>query len=164
MDDVEDSNYFTTGFIPALSVHSTGTCDRRLRESAHTSRSRVLATFLAWCQPDWLVNDYSGKMPCLTDNGEVYTESDKIAQYLEYFYPSPTLSLQENPERVDQVITFPRVFPWSTEGLAHWRTGALGDCDQRASLLNSWPLDHALLTFGVAERCHLSRECSRVNT
>lgn len=41
-------------------------------------------------------------MPCLTDNGEVYTESEEIVKYLEYFYPSPTLSL-ETPEIVEEV-------------------------------------------------------------
>lgn len=43
-------------------------------------------------------------MPCLKDSGEAYTESEEIAKYLEYFYPSPTLSLQDTPELVEQVM------------------------------------------------------------
>ncbi|CAM9796652.1 unnamed protein product [Sphacelaria rigidula] len=53
-------------------------------------------------KPDWLVEDYDGQMPCLTDNGEAYTESSEIAEYIEYFYPEPTLSLKDNPDAMEK--------------------------------------------------------------
>ncbi|CAN0541437.1 unnamed protein product, partial [Laminaria digitata] len=48
--------------------------------------------------PDWLVEDYDGAMPCLVDGREAYTESSNIVDYIEYFYPEPTLSLKDNPD------------------------------------------------------------------
>lgn len=59
-------------------------------------------------QPDWLVEDYDGQMPCLTDNGEAYTESSEIAEYIEYFYPEPTLSLKDNPDAMEKVCVSAR--------------------------------------------------------
>ncbi|CAM9900535.1 unnamed protein product, partial [Phaeothamnion confervicola] len=33
-------------------------------------------------KPDWLVEDYDGKMPCLVHDGEADTESSEIVRYL----------------------------------------------------------------------------------
>ncbi|CAM9506076.1 unnamed protein product [Ascophyllum nodosum] len=49
-------------------------------------------------KPDWLVEEYEGQMPCLVDNGEAYTESSEIVDYIEYFYPEPPLSMKDNPD------------------------------------------------------------------
>lgn len=46
-------------------------------------------------------------MPCLVDSGEAYTESANIAEYIEYFYPEPSLSMKDSPEKVAAVR------PWS---------------------------------------------------
>lgn len=43
-------------------------------------------------KPRWLVDDYSGKMPALRHRRECYVDSDVIAQYLDFFFPEPTLS------------------------------------------------------------------------
>ncbi|CAM9274194.1 unnamed protein product [Chrysoparadoxa australica] len=43
-------------------------------------------------KPQWLVDDYEGKMPCLVHDGEAYTESSEIARYVEYFFPEPSLT------------------------------------------------------------------------
>jgi glutathione S-transferase len=43
-------------------------------------------------KPRWLVDLYEGKMPALRHKKECYVESAVIAQYLEYFFPSPSLS------------------------------------------------------------------------
>lgn len=48
------------------------------------------------CQPDWLVEDYEGKLPCLVDSKEAYTESSNVVDYIEYFYPEPTLSIKDS--------------------------------------------------------------------
>lgn len=47
-------------------------------------------------QPDWLVEDYEGQLPCLVDSKEAYTESANIVDYIEYFYPEPTLSIKDS--------------------------------------------------------------------
>jgi len=45
-------------------------------------------------KPDWLVNDYAGKMPCLVHKGQVITDSLAIAEFLEKEYPHATLTRQ----------------------------------------------------------------------
>lgn len=42
------------------------------------------------------MEDYEGQMPCLVDSKEAYTESANIANYIEYFYPEPTLSIKDS--------------------------------------------------------------------
>lgn len=54
-------------------------------------------------KPDWLVEDYDGQMPCLVDSGEAYTDSANIVEYIEYFYPEPTLSMKDNPDAMKKV-------------------------------------------------------------
>lgn len=49
------------------------------------------------------MEDYEGQMPCLVDSGEAYTESSNIVDYIEYFYPEPTLSLKDSPDAVAKV-------------------------------------------------------------
>jgi glutathione S-transferase len=43
-------------------------------------------------KPMWLVEYYDGKMPALRHRKECYVESQVIAEYLEYFFPQPSLS------------------------------------------------------------------------
>lgn len=45
-------------------------------------------------KPDWLVNDYGGKMPALVHQGEKITDSLAIAEFLERTYPHSTLTRQ----------------------------------------------------------------------
>ena len=39
-------------------------------------------------KPGWLLEYYEGKMPCLRHKKEAYVESNVIAAYLDYFFPS----------------------------------------------------------------------------
>ena len=39
-------------------------------------------------KPNWLLDYYEGKLPCLRHNKEAYVESNVIAAYLNYFFPS----------------------------------------------------------------------------
>ena len=78
-------------------------------------RSPNVYRLLPWChyraQPDWLVEEYEGQMPCLVDNGEAYTESSEIVDYIEYFYPEPPLSMKDNPDAMAKVsFRIDRVF------------------------------------------------------
>ena len=43
-------------------------------------------------KPAWLIEHYGGKMPALRHRKECYTESDVIAQYLDFFFQEPALS------------------------------------------------------------------------
>lgn len=49
------------------------------------------------------MEEYEGQMPCLVDSGEAYTESSNIVEYIEYYYPEPTLSLKDEPQKVEKV-------------------------------------------------------------
>lgn len=60
-------------------------CVRSMAAWAHEGmRARLHA--------QWLVEGYEGKMPCLLHNGEAYTESSDIVEYLNFFFPDVSLS------------------------------------------------------------------------
>jgi glutathione S-transferase len=42
-------------------------------------------------KPDWLMEYYEGKMPALRHRKECYVESSVIAEYLDFFFPKPSL-------------------------------------------------------------------------
>lgn len=42
-------------------------------------------------KPNWLVEHYDGKMPALQHRKECYVESGVIAEYLDFFFPTPSL-------------------------------------------------------------------------
>ena len=44
-------------------------------------------------KPQWLVDDYGGKMPALRHRKECYVDSEVIAQYLDFFFREPELSV-----------------------------------------------------------------------
>lgn len=56
-------------------------------------------------KPEWLVEGYGGKMPCLVHDEEAYTDSATITQYLEYFFPGevPLTLEEEDPELEEEV-------------------------------------------------------------
>ena len=43
-------------------------------------------------KPNWLVEEYGGKMPALRHRKECYVDSEVIAQYLDFFFIEPKLS------------------------------------------------------------------------
>ena len=43
-------------------------------------------------KPNWLVEEYGGKMPALRHRKECYVDSEVIVQYLDFFFIEPTLS------------------------------------------------------------------------
>ena len=47
-------------------------------------------------KPKWLIEHYEGKMPALQHRKECYTESSVIADYLEFFFPEPSLKPQKD--------------------------------------------------------------------
>jgi len=46
-------------------------------------------------KPSWLIETYGGSMPALRHRRECYVESDIIAQYLDFFFQEPPLSLSK---------------------------------------------------------------------
>lgn len=44
-------------------------------------------------KPQWLLDDYGGKMPALRHRKECYVDSEVIAQYLDFFFKEPELSV-----------------------------------------------------------------------
>lgn len=56
-------------------------------------------------KPEWLIEGYGGKMPCLVHDEEAYTDSGTITQYLEYFFPGEQpLTLDEDDPALDEEI------------------------------------------------------------
>jgi len=43
-------------------------------------------------KPNWLIEEYGGKMPALRHRKECYVDSEVIAQYLDFFFVEPELS------------------------------------------------------------------------
>lgn len=50
-------------------------------------------------KPQWLLDDYGGKMPALRHRKECYVDSEVIAQYLDFFFQSPSLSVEEKDQK-----------------------------------------------------------------
>jgi len=52
-------------------------------------------------KPTWLLDYYEGKLPCLRHKKEAYVESNVIAAYLDYFFPSEPAAIKENKAALD---------------------------------------------------------------
>lgn len=50
-------------------------------------------------KPQWLLDDYGGKMPALRHRKECYVDSEVIAQYLDFFFQNPPLSVEEKEQK-----------------------------------------------------------------
>ena len=65
-------------------------------------------------KPNWLLDNYEGKLPCLRHKKEAYVESNVIAAYLDYFFPSepkPTKDSKAALKDAEEALTgfFPAV-------------------------------------------------------
>lgn len=65
-------------------------------------------------KPNWLLDYYEGKLPCLKHKKEAYVESNVIAAYLDYFFPPPKAPSKETKaalEDAEKALTgfFPSV-------------------------------------------------------
>jgi glutathione S-transferase len=84
-------------------------------------------------KPAWLIEHYEGKMPALRHRKECYTESDVIAQYLDFFFQEPALSgkkqaMADADEAVDGF------FPAVAKYLKHTPDGDDEDLELKANL------------------------------
>lgn len=84
-------------------------------------------------KPAWLIEHYEGKMPALRHRKECYTESDVIAQYLDFFFQEPELSLakKEMAEASEAVDGF---FPAVAKYLKHTPDGDEEDLELKGNL------------------------------
>ena len=73
-------------------------------------------------KPTWLIEHYEGKMPALRHRKECYTESDVVAQYLDFFFKEPELSAKKKPmeEAIEATDGF---FPAVAKYLKHTPDG-----------------------------------------
>ncbi|KAG7357841.1 glutathione S-transferase [Nitzschia inconspicua] len=57
-------------------------------------------------KPRWLLEYYDGKMPALRHRKECYVESSVIVDYLEYFFPEPSLTPKDDHGAADVLDGF----------------------------------------------------------
>lgn len=56
-------------------------------------------------KPTWLLEYYDGKLPALRHRKECYVESQVIVEYLDYFFPQPSLTRSGNVN--DEIVLRP---------------------------------------------------------
>ncbi|KAL7536634.1 hypothetical protein ACHAXR_010921 [Thalassiosira sp. AJA248-18] len=84
-------------------------------------------------KPTWLLDDYGGKMPALRHRKECYVDSEVIAQYLDFFFEEPELSVggvvtEEAAAAVDGF------FPAMAKFIKHDTNGDEEDVQKQAAL------------------------------
>lgn len=96
-------------------------------------------------KPSWLIDHYEGKMPALRHRKECYTESDVIAQYLEFFfseephYPSLTVKGDSEEEKDQYQVASEiasKLFPAVAKYLKHTPDGDDDDQELLQNLQN----------------------------
>lgn len=81
-------------------------------------------------KPSWLVEYYDGKMPALRHRKECYVESDVIAEYLDFFFPEPSLKAA-NADAEEAIAGF---MPAMAKYLKHTPDGDEDDTQLKAGL------------------------------
>eukprot|EP00540_Astrosyne_radiata_P004296 CAMPEP_0116834720 /NCGR_PEP_ID=MMETSP0418-20121206/7143_1 /TAXON_ID=1158023 /ORGANISM="Astrosyne radiata, Strain 13vi08-1A" /LENGTH=281 /DNA_ID=CAMNT_0004464301 /DNA_START=78 /DNA_END=923 /DNA_ORIENTATION=+ len=84
-------------------------------------------------KPRWLIDFYGGKMPALQHKDECYTESDVIAQYLDFFFQEPPLTLSKASTAIAKNAT-EGFFPAVAQYLKHTLDGDEDDLERKANL------------------------------
>ena len=86
-------------------------------------------------KPSWLVEYYDGKMPALRHRKECYVESDTIAAYLDFFFPTPELTAPENdPSTKAAVAAVDGLFLAMAQYLKHTPDGDQLDAEKKSNL------------------------------
>lgn len=85
-------------------------------------------------KPSWLIDFYEGKMPALRHRKECYVESDVIAQYLDFFFPKPSLKVSsaELADRAEAAVA--GIFPAIAKYLKHTPDGDAEDLELKSNL------------------------------
>lgn len=84
-------------------------------------------------KPSWLIEHYEGKLPALRHRKECYVESDVIAEYVDFFFREPALTLekQATTDAEDAVVG---LFPAIAKYLKHTPDGDEADEELKAGL------------------------------
>jgi len=83
-------------------------------------------------KPKWLLDDYEGKLPALRHRKECYVESEVIAQYLDFFFEEPELSLTEGMN--DAIAAIKDFFPAMAKFIKHNPNGDDEDKEKQGVL------------------------------
>ena len=84
-------------------------------------------------KPNWLLEGYDGKMPALRHRKECYVDSDVIAQYLDFFFQEPKMSvLGEDAEQATSSVD--GFFPAMAKFVKHRPNGDDDDKEKQAVL------------------------------
>lgn len=84
-------------------------------------------------KPNWLVEHYEGKMPALRHRKECYVESDAIADYVDFFFPQPSLKGSAKDREAAEACVA-GIFPAIAKYLKHTPDGDDEDVALKAGL------------------------------
>ena len=88
-------------------------------------------------KPQWLLDSYGGKMPALRHRKECYVDSEVIAQYLDFFFQEPPLSVEEKDQMGETEKAANAVdgfFPSMAKFVKHRPNGNEEDLEKQAAL------------------------------
>lgn len=66
---------------------------------------------VAETKPNWLIEHYDGKMPALQHRKECYVESGVIAEYLDFFFATPSLKAKDKNKAAAAEEAIDGLFP-----------------------------------------------------
>ena len=84
-------------------------------------------------KPNWLIEGYGGKMPALRHRRECYVDSDVIAQYLDFFFQEPKMSIM-GEESTKASAAIDGFFPAFAKFAKHSPNGDEEDKEKQAAL------------------------------
>lgn len=85
-------------------------------------------------KPQWLLDDYGGKMPALRHRRECYVDSEVIAQYLDFFFKEPELSAGGPGDTEKAAEAVEGFFPAMARFTKHGTNGDEADKEKQATL------------------------------
>ena len=85
-------------------------------------------------KPQWLLDDYEGKMPALRHRKECYVDSEVIAQYLDFFFQEPALAVSSAGETEEASAVLDGFFPAMAKFTKHSPNGDEEDKEKQAAL------------------------------
>ena len=101
-------------------------------------------------KPSWLVEHYDGKMPALRHRKECYVESEVICQYLDFFFPNPSMTCKNKKTKAAAEAAVDGLFPRVAKYLKHTPDGDDDDAILKESLESGLQIleDHLLCQEG----------------
>jgi len=82
-------------------------------------------------KPTWLIDTYGGSMPALRHRKECYVDSEVIVQYLDFFFPEPSLSSVSKKKMNIAKECLDGFFPTVAQYFKHTTTTSTNDGDEK---------------------------------